>query len=148
MRIEKGRYIAQVDIEATRAAYDKRPQIQCECAGCRNYLRVVDNAPAELAEFLQSLGVDIHKPVEMTQYNVTSGEMAQYGGFFHLVGEYEGGAYPDIKPSDDDFTFHVGESTLFFSREVSMVEDEFPRPVLQLEVFVWLPWVLEEAIGE
>lgn len=150
MRIEQGRYIADVDVTATRKAYESLPELtdDCGCESCRNYLAALDHAPAELVAYLSELGVDIRKPAEMSRYDVKNGSKSQYGGFFHLAGAFSGGKFPDVRPSDEDFTFRIGGSTLFFDPQASLIKEGFPRPVLQLEVFLWLPWVLQNAPPE
>ena len=54
-----------IDIEHTRACYAALPESElCDCAYCRRYRREARAALPMIAAYLDSLGVDIAKPLE------------------------------------------------------------------------------------
>ena len=54
-----GPYRLEVDVEATRAWYDRYGDATggCDCAYCRNYAAAVETLPPEVAAFLRPLGL-------------------------------------------------------------------------------------------
>jgi hypothetical protein len=90
--IEVARWRLEVDVDATRRAYEKVDagySLPSCCSSCRNYIawRSSEEA-AQLRELLESLGIDVQKDSEA--YDVAgiafSNRRHFYSGWFHAVG--------------------------------------------------------------
>ena len=156
-----GQYIIDIDIERTRAFYREHgvsfAEI-CGCSDCINYLKAIKTAPPSVLDFFDSLGVDLCKAPEM--FNVIgdydANGLIYYEGFFHLVGEILEGedAWETGEVREDgSYTEHLKESCLHqlapnfqiaFSHKEDLLEEGFPDPHIQMEVFFHLPWILNE----
>lgn len=54
-----------MDLEKTRALYQRTgPHDLCTCDYCKNYVQQIKAAYPKVAEFLNTMGVDIEKPFE------------------------------------------------------------------------------------
>ena len=82
-----GPYRLEVDVEATRAWYDRYGDATggCDCAYCRNYAAAVETLPPEVAAFLRPLGLDPHKPGDATEYGPAEGGR-WYMPLWHIAG--------------------------------------------------------------
>ncbi len=161
MIIEFSSFILDIDVERTRAFYERsdvRPiSEQCSCVGCRNFDKAILQASARVTEFLRSIGIDPRKPAEV--YDVT-GELEKdgtiwYNGWYHVCGTVvespetvevtvrDNG--PNVKrycwehsySPDPDFPFEVLPIL-----DNALLHKEFPTPVIQLEIDTHLPYVL------
>lgn len=82
-----GPYRLEVDVEATRAWYDRYGDATggCDCAYCRNYAAAVETLPPEVAAFLRPLELDLHKPGDATEYGPAEGGR-WYMPLWHIAG--------------------------------------------------------------
>ncbi|MBQ9780472.1 MAG: hypothetical protein IJW00_05965 [Clostridia bacterium] len=154
-------YILDIDVDRTHVFYD-RPDVlitseKCTCAGCQNYDKAILQAPAAVLDFFRSLGIDPRKPAEV--FDVMGGldenGEVYYNGFYHVcgvrlqgedawVGTANGGKHLDMnRMYVIDSSFKVS-----FEKSVLMLHEEFPSPVLQIEIDAHLPWVLSEKTGD
>ncbi len=59
--------LLNVDLEKTKAYYNGvQPSDLCDCEGCRNYRARVRQAYPQMAQYLDSLGIDIEKPFHVS----------------------------------------------------------------------------------
>jgi len=65
-------------------------------------------------------------------------------GFYHLVGEIVKKPGVGIGKWDDLNIIKVDNVKFTFTDELDLVPEKFPKPVIQLEFEVMLPWLLEE----
>ncbi|HEX8599945.1 MAG TPA: hypothetical protein VF952_15705 [Chloroflexia bacterium] len=142
----------KVDIEATRAAYTSLPLVgsdaSCTCAYCRNFREAHQFLPASFLKICDDLGIDPRRPSEVYEIIENEDGTRFYGGWYHLVGK--------LVRSDDTLlqiepeTKHVGVDepnkgfSIKFHTNVALVPDDFPKPVLQMEIFCNIPWMLSE----
>ena len=157
-------YTLDIDVDRTRAFYDSPAVLatseQCSCPGCRNYDKAILTAPAEVLDFLRSLGIDPRKPAEVFDVMGMLDENGgvYYAGWYHICGtiiheesrldplpEAEGQAPGSQahwnnghthKPLPE-FPFEVS-----FEEECFVLHEKFPAPTLQMEIDTHLPWVL------
>ena len=150
MLFERGVYVIEHDPERTKDFYARAADTLCDCAGCRNFRASVSRMPEELRDFLEQFGIDPAKPAEMSAVHAPDPGRIFYDGFYHLCGELLEGPEPFIQTGpknfrlDQNYLLPVGEGSVWFGAKCALVDPDFPRPVLQLELSFYQPWVLEE----
>lgn len=125
----------EVDKDSTVQAYTKL-SVSCTCGYCRNFLAAYQDLSQDCLTFLSNLGIDPAKPAEIVEYNNNGDGTHYYGWWYHAVGQITG----------------EGEINTEFASEIKMVAragtdlvpPDFPRPVIQIEFFANIPWVLME----
>lgn len=144
------------DAEATRAYYGAHPLpwLGCGCDGCRNFERAVKLLPPAVRALFSRLGLDPEKPGEIYVLYQTEDGQCLYGGFYHLRGRLLAGESPwpvvEQRPQgrtarlEEERMEEIGGLSFGFSEDCSLLPEDFPRPCLQMEVLLRLPWVLEE----
>lgn len=137
-QIQCGNWLLDVDVEATRRAYLDAPAIDLCCLDCQNYGAVTRTFSGDLLAFFQQFGIDPAKEAEVYPFYQDHAGMHYYGGFYHLVGSIRKGL-------ESQEYYQVAERfRVSFTEDAHLVPDNFPRPVLQMEILAVLPWVLEE----
>lgn len=143
-RVQLGNWVLDIDAEKTKKYYDSiTVEEGCNCAYCRNYIKNCKSFSKEVLDFYAVLGIDPQKEGEFMEFE-TDTDKHLYMGFYHLVGEIV--EKPDVNSSkwDDVNIVEINNVEFTFTDELDLVPDDFPRPVIQLEFEVMLPWVLEE----
>ena len=151
-----GNYTLDIDVEKTRAFYD-RPDIftagkVCECIDCQNFDKAILTSSDTVLDFLRSLGIDPQKPTEI--YNVI-GDLEEagtvwYNGWYYVCGTVL--ALPESfqeRKQNDNYLWENGylpERDLPFlvlpMLSQDLLHEEFPLPAIQLFVDTHLPYVL------
>ena len=151
MIFDIGLHQLDIDVERTAEFYKRGNGILCDCDGCRNYEQAVGMLPAPARQFLHQFGIDPAKPAEVYVNYAPSSETLHYGGFYHLCGTILKGGEPWVKMGDrsyqldDRYRIGLCETCFaFFTREVSIPDDDFPKPIIQMEIEFILPWVLNK----
>lgn len=153
-----GNYKVNIDVEKTRLFYDREDTITmgCKCDGCCNYEKAVDYFPDEVKSFFSEIGVDLKKAAEIIAYVAEDdGKMIYYGGFYHVCGIMESntdvwlsvnhGEDHQLFSLDDDNMYSITENyKIGFTNKCALIEDNFPLPVLQMEISFHCPWVLDK----
>ena len=82
-----GPYRLEVDVEATRAWYDRYGDATggCDCAYCRNFAAAVKNLPPEVEEFLEPLDLSLRRPGDIDEYGPRPGGR-WYMPMWHIAG--------------------------------------------------------------
>lgn len=140
MVLHFGENIIDIDVERTREFYKKAANItdDCRCQGCRNYEIAVDFLPKEVKDFFDMIGADMKKSPEVYVNCLNEDNTLFYGGFYHICGTI-------IRKQPDGETFTISENYRIWVEEHSdLLEDNFPLPVIQLEISANIPWVLNE----
>lgn len=154
MEIRFDPYVLDIDIRKNRLFYQKSNNVSfgCSCPACRNFEKAVEILPDEIKYFFDSLGIDIKKPAEVYANKVNDNGLMSYGGFYHLCGKVLSGksAWVKVKNNiaywDTSKTYSVSKDFhISFQEDCSLVEDGFPKPVLQMEIEANIPWVLKES---
>ncbi|MCL2046892.1 MAG: hypothetical protein FWG88_10975 [Oscillospiraceae bacterium] len=122
----------------------------CTCRTCVNYCIAVKDFPNEVTRFFDSLGLDLIKPTEVYGCMYENGKV-EYGGFYHLVGSYISGEdiWQGLSNGGSTFKFEllakiVEDYGIGFTKETVMVPNNFPMPVLQMEIIFMIPWLIDE----
>jgi len=144
-------WLIEIDKDSTKAVYLERPlYIGCKCNICRNFSAAIPDIPDAVRLFFSEMGIDPAKPSEIYENGFKNGHV-QYGGFYHIVGNYISG--DDIwQPVADEHEqqketecFKIADGfEIGFTRQLALIPKDFPRPVLQMEIHFSLPWVLDE----
>lgn len=159
MLFEIGQYRIDVDIVKTKQFYKNADIISrsCTCDGCLNFEKAVDALPPSIIAFFADLGIDMRKACECYVNCTNEDGSLLYGGFYHICGTLLEGESAWKKINGNTFycwdnkavfcvspDFHVS-----FQKDVALLEKDFPLPVIQLDFFARIPWVLEKdcAIG-
>ena len=143
MCAENGIYVVNVDMEATRHVYARLPALPCESACEANYVEAVRYAPLEISGFLNALGVDIAKPAAMSAGRPRPSGQILYEGCFFVVGELMEARHAMAGAMDTQCVFHLGDATACFAPEDRTPVQLFGAPMVQLDVSLWLPWLME-----
>ncbi len=136
----------EIDAEATRNYYISKKYVNnCSCLGCQNFRQWTKYCPPEVLEQFQAFGIDdLNWIAEIIPFGTKSEDYRRhngmlYGGFYHVVGKIiEPSANSDWKMSDN-FGIFIPEYT-------SPTLPDFPKPVLQLEVCAYIPWVIAASM--
>lgn len=153
MIVEFGQYKVDVDIEKTKKFYDNAELVSqtCSCDGCLNFEKAVSTLPKSVIEFFANIGIDMRKVCECYVNCTVYDNMLSYGGFYHICGTLLSGESAWKKTSDrqaywnDEATFSVSpDFHISFQKDISLLEKDFPLPVVQLEFSANIPWVLRK----
>lgn len=147
-----GQYRIDVDVDKTKFFYEKATRVSegCSCVNCQNYEQAEEYLPELVQRFFDTLGIDYKKACECYVNCSNNDGTLFYGGFYHICGTMLSGnsAWIDVNENCS----HLDESAMFkitddfkvsFQDEVSLLEEEFPNPVIQIEFLANIPWVLK-----
>ena len=152
MIIDFGNFRLDVDVDSTKAFYDihgKTVLEDCGCVNCRNYYEAISKVSDKVKNFFSSIGIDPQKSPEATWWVTSEDGIAYYSIIFHVVGTiiqsvdiYKpvgNNGYQLINENfyEIDKNFKVG-----FTSKAVLVEKDFPKPCIQLEIEAYLPWVI------
>ena len=133
MIFEFGPYRVDVDVERTRQWYKTEPTANqcCDCDGCINFERAADLFPERVKSFFTALGADAKKPIEVfVNHTNKDGTLLSEGEELWQVTEGE--------------PFGPRGFQIFFKGDLDCVQENCPRPVVQMEINADIPWVLEK----
>ena len=150
MIFQEGVYLIEHDPARTRDFYATASDTLCDCSGCRNFRAAVSQMPEALRSFLEQFGIDPAKPAEMSVLCTVTKDKLCYNGFYHLCSQIQEGSEPFIQTGERAFqlgqryVITLDEVQLWVRPDCALMDPDFPRPAIQLEVIFNLPWVLEE----
>ena len=158
MIFQFGQFEIDVDVNRTREFYKKMENVSkgCNCTGCRNFEKAVDFLPGNVIGFFDTLGIDMKKITEVFVNTTNPDGTVFYGGFYHLCGKLlKGGSAWIEEPTNTENAnlFHWEQSNSYslckdfyvsFGNVNALVEKDFPKPVLTLDIQANIPWVLNE----
>lgn len=150
MRMVFGEYIVDLDVQKTRAFYEHAEELtkSCQCQGCRNYGALSEQMPEKVRDFFQSIGVEISKPAEVYVNCKNEDGTLSYGGFYHICGTILEGKSAWVQTGTENepgACYQVERNfQISFENKIHLLEEGFPEPVIQMEIYCELPWVLEE----
>ena len=130
-------YQVEIDLETTLNWYRNAREWGCECGHCRNFLELARNRdlPATVREALDSLDIPPEKATYVCElYTDDAGIHYQFS--YRIAGRIL--AEPENNETGNARCCH--ESYPYGA-------PGFPEPHFDLEFWVTLPWILEEASG-
>ena len=144
-------YTVEVDETATRAWYAQAEEWSCTCGHCRNFLALAKERrlPEKLLEILDGLGIPPEKATYVCElYHDESWQ--EKGLLYQLCWRVAGKITGRPAGADDGPTWgprvEFPWGGLELGRETFPVEPDFPEPNFDLNVSLYLPWVLDEHI--
>lgn len=155
MIFEFGQYKIDVDVEKTRRFYEKASAVtqNCGCNNCCNYAKAVDFLPETIGSFFTGLGIDKRKACEVYANCTNPDRTVLYSGFYHLCGKMLSGKSAWVKDDNKDahwnnkLAYEVAKNFyVSFTEECALIENDFLHPVLQMEIYANIPWVLDVKI--
>ncbi|MDE6953742.1 MAG: hypothetical protein K2P09_08015 [Erysipelotrichales bacterium] len=153
MFFEIGQYRLDIDVARTKHFYENADFVSksCSCDGCLNFEKAVSALPISVIAFFTNLGTDMKKVCECYVNDTADDGTLLYGGFYHICGTLLDGksAWKSIDENtfcwDSNATFSIcPDFFVSFQENVALLEKDFPLPVIQLEFFAKIPWVLEK----
>ncbi|SNS90022.1 hypothetical protein SAMN05446037_102639 [Anaerovirgula multivorans] len=138
-----GEWIIEFDRVKTEEYY-KNICEGCTCAYCINYRENLKSLTNDIEEFFSKLGIDPLKEGEFIEFGEIEPGIRHYSGFYHFVGNIIDGPKFSSLHWDKEKMLKVGSYFLGFSDEIELLPNDFPKPVVQLEFEVSLPWIIEE----
>lgn len=146
MLVRQGNCVARVDVQATRRAYEALPCVACTCCYCRNFVPASSQAPSAIRAALYNLGIDVRKADEAIQFARPEGSPpVWYNAIYHLVGDFVDPA-PASVDLDIAEAFELDTAQLYFGAHLSFLETVPPYPIVRVEIWLDLPWVLAEEM--
>ena len=150
-----GNWLIEFDYEATKNAYSSIIQkITCGCHTCRNYDKALSDFPNEVHDLFNELGIDLSKPAEVYESAFENG-IVQMGGWYHIVGNYLEGddvwlpVAPDHSHQKTTEMYTISDGfQVGFTHMIALVEEDYPHPVIQMEINFYVPWVLGESYDQ
>ena len=144
-------YTVEVDEPATRAWYAQAEEWSCTCGHCRNFLALAKERrlPEALLNILDGLGIPPEKATYVCElYHDESWQ--EKGLLYQLCWRVAGKITGRPAGADDGPTWgprvEFPWGGLELGRETFPVEPDFPEPNFDLNVSLYLPWVLDEHV--
>ena len=146
-RIKVGGYVLEIDVNQTRQFYEKHHFIteDCDCDYCANYILACDTFSSEVKHLFNILGIDPRKEGEISEYIENDDGTHLYSALYHIVGKIidrtelqlltnseKGVSIPNCDEVEIDFN----------EKDLDLVPDDFPKPTVQFEIQLNIPWLL------
>ena len=149
-------FSVDVDVEKTRKYYEESRRMLtegCDCILCRNFLAACGILDGDIRQFFDSLGVDIRKAPDMTtMHGDKERNILYYQGFYHICGTILDGGEEKCHEKyrwQQTAEYEIFPAfKVFFTTRSALIEGTFPKPVLQLEVDMEVPWVMGGNFAE
>ena len=145
-------YTAEVDEQTTKDYYAQAPDWDCICGHCRNFVALARarKLPAEILEILDELRIPPEKATYVCE--LYYGEDWREKGLLYEVSWRVAGTVvkqPESRenegtpwgPPVQQPAFH-----LMLGHETCPVAKDFPQPHFDLDISLYLPWMLDEPI--
>lgn len=144
-----GSWVIEIDVKRTKDFYKRYHLIteDCGCYFCSNYVLACDTFPNQIMNIFNLLGIDPRKEGEVYECMKNEDGTHLYGGFYHIVGKIINGpdlSMPTMEGEESSSLHFIGhnEIEIGFNKDLALVPDDFPRPVIQFEFQMNVPWLL------
>ena len=145
-------YEAQVDEQATRDCYAQAPEWDCPCGHCRNFVALARERklPEELLAILDSLSIPPEKATYVCELYYDK-DWREKGLLYEISWRIAGTVVKKPESRGNEGTkwgppVRLPGFQLMLGHEVCPVEPDFPEPNFDLDVSLYLPWVLDEPV--
>lgn len=139
IELRLGDQLIEYDQELTIAAYRDilvGGADECGCDDCRNFAAQRGSVyPEQFLALLDQLGIDARKEGEVYECDKNASDMHLYGGWFYFVGRL-------VVPGE--YLVEAGPFSYHFATSFPQPPEPFAgRPVLTVEFYTRLPWLLK-----
>ena len=145
-------YEAQVDGQATRDYYEKAGEWDCPCGHCRNFLALARERrlPEELLAILDSLSIPPEKATYVCELCYDK-DWREKGLLYEISWRVAGEVVKKPEGKENEGTpwgppAWLRSCWLMLGHETCPVAEGFPQPNFDLDVSLYLPWVLDEPL--
>lgn len=139
-----GEWFIEFDIIKTKLYYD-RASLGCQCLYCENYRENCKSLTAEEVYLFDRFGIDPIKGSEFMEFGKAENGLTIYSGTYHFVGNIISGPNFSACEWDESKLVKIGRYKFGFSNTLEFVPNDFPNPIVQLELIIDLPWLVEES---
>lgn len=146
MKVNFGKITVEIDADSTRAYYSSYDSTNdCDCTGCVNYREYTKQCDPAIPELLRSFGIDdLNYITEIIPYGSSRVDYDKYGGmtyggFYHVVGKP---LTAQQFTREDTEMIITDKFQLSLADRAVLVPEGFPQPVLQIEIWAKIPWVI------
>ena len=144
-------YEAEVDEQATRACYAQAPDWDCPCGHCRNFLALARERklPEELLAILDGLSIPPEKATYVCELD--DRDWKEKGVLYEISWRVAGAVVKKPESRENEGTkwgppVRLPGFQLMLGHETCPVKPDFPAPHFDLDVSLYLPWVLDEPV--
>ena len=144
-------YEAQVDGQATRDYYEKAGEWDCSCGHCRNFVALARERklPEELLAILDSLSIPPEKATYVCELD--DRDWKEKGVLYEISWRVAGEVVKKPESNQNEGTpwgppSWLRSRWLMLWHETFPVEPVFPAPHFDLDVSLYLPWMLDEPV--
>ena len=146
-------YEAQVDLETTRSYYAHAPDWDCICGHCRNFVALARERklPQELLAILDSLSIPPEKATYVCEL-YHDADWREKGLLYEISWRIAGTVVKKPESRENEGTFwgppvRLPGFQLMLGHEIYPYgAPGFPEPHFDLDVSLYLPWVLDEPV--
>ena len=145
-------YAAAVDEQATADYYAKAPDWDCICGHCRNFLALARarELPAEILEILDELRIPPEKATYVCELYYDEG-WREKGLLYEVSWRVAGTVMKQPESRENEGTpwgppAQLRDTWLMLGHETCPVAEDFPQPHFDLDISLYLPWMLDEPI--
>ncbi|MDO4711439.1 MAG: hypothetical protein Q4A75_05635 [Peptostreptococcaceae bacterium] len=136
MILHIGDNILDIDVERTRSYYREHgDRDDCTCSGCKNYRLFAQNEGKGLHDVFDRFGLRMRDVVESTALESEKIDAVSYHCLYHVCGRI-------IQKAKEHH--RLGMMEVRFLEELDMMEEDLPQPAFQMELWIDIPWLLEE----
>ncbi|MFP3727678.1 hypothetical protein U8V72_21065 [Priestia filamentosa] len=142
--INLGKWELKVDVELTKEQYKKTWNL-CECEDCKNYYKATQQVSPQVQGFFKDLGINPSVINHLSCFgDIKENGLHYYIGSYHLVGTLKEQDVAFLSNQTEPYTYKLDENwEISFTTDLEFVPGFFPSPVIQMDVDVYIPWVLK-----
>lgn len=144
-------YEAEVDEQTVRSWYAQADEWGCTCGHCRNFLALARarKLPEELLSILDSLSIPPEKATYVCELD--DRDWKEKGLLYEISWRVAGEVVKKPESNQNEGTpwgppAWLRSCWLMLGHETCPVAEGFPQPNFDLDVSLYLPWVLDEPV--
>ncbi|MCI7474267.1 MAG: hypothetical protein MSB10_11440 [Clostridiales bacterium] len=145
-------YTVEVDEEVTRNWYARGSEWGCTCGHCRNFLALARERklPEEILNILDSLSIPAEKATYVCELYHDE-NWREKGLLYEISWRVAGVVLQPPEGKENNGTawgppVEFPGFQMMLGHEYYNIEPEFPEPSFDLDISLYLPWVLDEPV--
>ncbi|WP_033542140.1 hypothetical protein [Planococcus sp. CAU13] len=136
-------WVLDVDVEKTLHFNQNKLEV-CDCLYCQNFSAVIQQKHPLLREKLLELGIEAATPNHVSYFPGNKDGQQLAIGNYQFSGTLLEGKWSTMEDWNAGNTAEVDGMQIGLSKEMELLPDNFPEPVIQVNFEFSMPWVLEE----